>query len=83
MGEVTVLGSGGSGIAGGGDGRLPTEPLLRRLEFERERSGVCWWSSRSWFFARVNKVQRMMGNIDIPVAAQFGSGRLPVVSREC
>ena len=42
VGEETELGSGGSGIAGGGDGRAVTEPLLRRLEFDSERSGVCW-----------------------------------------
>ena len=40
VGEETELGSGGSGIAGGGDGRAVTELLLRRLELERERSGV-------------------------------------------
>ena len=42
VGEVTELGSGGNGIAGGGDGRAVTEELFRRLELERERSGVCW-----------------------------------------
>lgn len=57
VGEVTELGSGGSGMAGGGDGRLVTEPLLRRLEFEeRERSGICWWTSRNCAFTGVNAV---------------------------
>lgn len=84
MGEVTRLGSGGSGMAGGGDGRVVTEALLRKLELERERSGVCWWNSRSCAFASVSKVQRrVVWKIGIPVAAQLGSGRLPVVSREC
>ena len=58
MGDVTELGSGGRGMAGGGDGRVVTDALLRRLEFERERSGVCRWSSRSCAFAIVSKVQR-------------------------
>lgn len=84
VGEVTRLGSGGSGMAGGGDGRVVTETLLRRLEFERERSGGCWWSSRNCAFASVSKMQRrVVWKIDLPVAAQLGSGRLPIVSREC
>lgn len=56
VGEVSELGSGGSGMAGGGDGRVVTEALLRRFEFERERSGVCWWNSRNCAFASVSKV---------------------------
>lgn len=85
VGEVTELGSGGSGMAGGGDGRDVTEAeaLLRILEFERVRSGACWWSSRSCACARSQYGAEVHGwKLDIPVAALFGVGRLQVVSRE-
>ena len=48
VGEAMApAGRGGSGMAGGGDGRDATEVDLRRLEAPVEERSICWLS-RSW-----------------------------------
>ena len=46
VGDVTAapVGSGGRGIAGGGDGKVVTEALFRRLEAANELRSICWES---------------------------------------
>lgn len=82
VGDVTDVGSGGSGIAGGGDGNAVTEALLRRLEAEEGvRSGGCMLS-------RICDCGIVSGNrsgsqtVAIPVAAPLGFAKPPIVSRE-
>jgi hypothetical protein len=43
VGDVTpaLVGSGGRGIAGGGDGKVVTEALFRRLEAAEELRSIC------------------------------------------
>ena len=80
VGEAMApAGRGGSGIAGGGEGREVTEADLRRLELEeRSRFGL----SRSCDLSTISSWRLVCGRDSRPGAVQSGPAMTLIASQE-